>query len=223
MELQHTDLSYETELQKVEELFKSMVEHVSEMIQGALLASGQSDTAIARDVIRSDSGADRLEVALDEACMSILARRQPMGIDLRFVVTVLKSDVDLERMGDLAASIAQRVIKISEVDSFKIPKGVDRMGRVVLSMLQKVSCAFFERDVQQARLVVEMDDEVDALYMSLVEKIAGRLDQEKYDTQGLVHLQIIAKWFERMGDHCTNIAEQIIFMVDGRDVRHLQK
>lgn len=223
MELQHTNQGYEAELRRVEKLFKYMVGHVSDMIQGALLASGEGSVSIAQNVIQSDERVDRLEIDLDELCLSILARRQPMGVDLRLISMVLKSDADLERMGDLAASIAKRLIRISEVESFKIPRGVDRMGRVVLTQLQMVSKAFFERDSKLARAVMDMDDEVDALYISLVEKIAARLDQEKYDTQGLVHLQIIAKWFERMGDHCTNIAEQVIFLVDGRDVRHPKK
>lgn len=223
MERKHTDAEYEKMLQQIRERLLLMAGRVEMIIHGSIQALIERDAESAQATIELDHQINRDEIETDELCLVVLARWQPLATDLRFITLALKMVTDLERIGDLAVNICERVVWLSGVPPLKPYIDIPRMSEIVQGMLHDAVEAFVAGDDARAGEVIGRDDEVDELYrkvfLELVELM--RTDREKV-LPGL-QVQSVAKLLERMADHCTNLAEQVIFLVRGQDVRHAGK
>ena len=217
----HTDREYEAQLTRVRNNLLEMVGHVEAMTAAAMRALGARDADLARATIARDAKVNVLEVETDELCLLILAKWQPMASDLRFVTLSLKMVTDIERIGDLAVNICERAVEMAETAPILGDnEDLTRMAELVQSMVHDAIDAFVDRDGEKARRVIASDDEVDSLYERVFSEILDVMRREQSAIKRGIDLQSVAKWLERMADHSTNLAEQVIFMLEGKDVRH---
>lgn len=216
----HIVRSYSRELDELRRSLVLMAGRVEVMIGQAVRAVVEEDTDLARQVIEDDKAVNRDELDIDARCLQLLARWQPVASDLRFITLTLKMVTDLERIGDLAVSICDRSLDLASHPSAPISPKITRMGRAVRAMVQQAIEAFVQRDPVMARDVLEGDDEVDALYHALFRQQLDLMDADRHLVERGILIQAIAKHLERIGDHCTNLAEQVVYMVNGRDIRH---
>ncbi len=216
----HTDRQYEAELQQVRDLLAAMGGRVERMLHDALQALHDHDRDLARAVLAADREVNELEVEVDEACLRNLALRQPTASDLRFLAAALKIVTDVERMGDLAANVAERVVELCEFPPLKPYIDLPRMGRIGGEMLSEALDAFARGDADLARRVLARDNVVDATYVQILRELLTYMIEDPRNIPRAVGLLNIAKALERFGDHATNVAEQAVFLVEGRDVRH---
>ena len=215
----HTDREFESELTALRERLLLMGGHIEEMIAGAVRAAVTGDVALARATMDKDRAVDQDELDVDERCLRIMARRQPVGPDLRFVAFAFKIVTDLERMGDLATSICRRVIEVEEGGAGPAEE-VARLCESAREMVHLAQDAFANSDAASAKKVLTLDDDVDDLYHELFRAMLAEMAGKSANIGRSVRLQNIAKQLERIGDHATNVAEQVIFLVSGKDVRH---
>jgi phosphate transport system protein len=218
--LKHTDREYESELSKLREQLLLMGAEVEEMIGMSLRALVERDTAKARHVIELDHDVNRLEVEIDELCLRILAKRQPVASDLRFITIALKLVTDLERVGDLGVNISERVIELNLEPPLKPYAGLPLMAEAVQGMVREALDAFVAADAERARGVVDRDRIVDATYGQTFRALLTYMMEDPRNISRAMRLQSIAKYIERIGDHATNLAEMVVFMVKGKDIRH---
>ena len=219
---EHTDKEYEHELRHLREQLLVMGSHVETIIGQSITALVERDCDLAERTIAADKVVDRMEVELDALCMQILARRQPVASDLRFITLVLKVVTDLERIADLGVNVCERVVELSAEAQLKPYVDIPRMGHEVQSMLREVLDAFVAKDAARARTIIERDEVVDALYAQVFRELLTFMMEDAHNVYRATRLQSIAKYLERMADHTTNLAEMVIFMVDGKDIRHLE-
>jgi phosphate transport system protein len=217
----HLDREYEGQLEEVREGLLRMAGVVEQMIVDSVKSALTQDRSLARDTIDRDRIVNRLEVESDEHCLLILARRQPMAGDLRFVTLALKMVTDLERIGDLAVNIAERAVDLADHPQQPWPwDKIESLARMVRAMIRDAIQAFVDKDVPKAEDVIDRDAKVDELYWSIFRSALEVMRKMPDTVHDGVHFQSIAKFLERMGDHSTNLAEQVIFLVKGKDVRH---
>ena len=195
--------------QKVEENFQMAVESLI-----------NRDSQLAEKLVDADIEIDRLEVDLEEECLKILALHQPVAIDLRFVIAVLKINNDLERIGDLAVNVAERTLFLSSRPEVQAHMEFGVMAEKTKSMLRRSLEALVNMDTDQARQVCVDDDEVDAINRDIYEVVQGAIRDDMSQMECLIHYLSVARHLERIADHATNIAEDVIYMVDGEIVRH---
>jgi phosphate transport system protein len=193
---------------------------VETMIATATRAIVERDDALVERVIEQDSGVDRLEVEIDDDCHSVLARNQPTAIDMRFLVAVMKITADLERMADSAVNIAQAAAQLNREPPLLPYIDVPRMSSRVQAMVRASLDAFVSRDAALAASVCKEDDEVDELYRRLFAELVELMRADTTNTPRALHLLLVARNLERIADHATNIAEDVIYYVEGRDIRH---
>lgn len=222
----HTDREYENKLTEVRERLLLMAGRVEEMIRKSIEALLNGDAELARETIEQDEEVNRLEMETDNLCLQILARWQPMASDLRFVTLALKMVTDLERIGDLAVNICERAVDLSRTrQTTALPPGwredVSRMAEIVQVMVRDAIDAFVKRDEAKARAVHARDDAVDELYDRVFESVLAQMMADSAHVHHGIHIQSVAKWLERVGDHATNLAEEVVFMIKGRDIRHV--
>ncbi|MBK7972125.1 MAG: phosphate signaling complex protein PhoU [Deltaproteobacteria bacterium] len=219
----HTDREFEAELQEIRHRLLRMAGRVEEMITDAVRALIERDPELARRTIEADHKVNRAEVDTDDLCLRVLARRQPLGSDLRFITLAFKMVTDLERIGDLTVNLCERAIDLAAEPELRANVDVERMAQLVRSMVRDAIDAFVAGDADKAALVIERDHEVDERYhLAFREVLRVMLADGTTITRG-IHLQSVAKYLERMGDHGTNLAEQVVFMIKGKDIRHLGK
>lgn len=218
----HTNKAYASELRLLRDRILLIAGRVEKMIANSVKALSQNDSMLARETIDYDKSIDRDEIIIDRQCIELLARRQPLGQDLRFIVSVIKMVTYFERLGDLAVKICQRVIKLKRADTKYSVEGIEEMARGVQAMIKETLEAFLLRDYKKACAVIRQDDAIDDIYHSTTKRYIKEMATANHDVESYYHLLSIAKWLERMGDHCTNLAELIIFMIKGEDVRHKQ-
>lgn len=202
-----------------------MAGRVESMIADSVRAFEQGDVALARRTIEADHKINQAEMDLDELCLVVLAKRQPMGPDLRFITLCLKMVTDLERIADLAVNVCERAIQLAELPPVTPSFGVSigEMAALVQSMVKESIDAFIHANTEQAEHVIQRDDEVDEHYHHIFRTVLARMANDASLVQRGIHWQSAAKFMERMGDHGTNLAEQVVFMVRGKDIRHLGK
>jgi phosphate transport system protein len=218
---EHTDREYEHELRQLREQLLVMGSHVESIIGDSIQALLERDSKLAERTIESDKVVDRMEVELDGLCLQILARRQPVASDLRFITLVLKVVTDLERIADLGVNICERVLELNAEPQLKPYVDIPHMGREAQSMLREVLDAFVAKDAERARKVIGRDEVVDALYAQVFRELLTFMMESAHNVYRATRLQSIAKYIERMADHTINLAEMVVFMVEGQDVRHL--
>jgi phosphate transport system protein len=219
-QMEHTSRHYERELQELKERILFLGGTVEEMIASSMKSLLQREPERARQVIASDPKVDAAELEIDHLALNLLALRQPAASDLRFITTALKIVTDLERIGDLAVNIAERSIELNEEPPLKPYIDVPRMAAAVQNMLHQALDAFVNRDPAQARVVLGADDAVDKLNVQLFRELLTYMIEDPRAVSRALRITFIAKYLERIGDHATNIAQMVIFMTEGRDVRH---
>jgi len=220
---EHTNREYEQELRKLREQVLRMGAKVEEIISGSIKALLERDTVLATRMIAFDRKINQMEVDIDELCMLILARRQPVASDLRFITMALKLVTDLERIGDLGVNISERVMELNEEPQLKPYVDLPRMADEVQAMLREALDAFVAGDPDRAQAVIERDQTVDAYYTQVFRELLTYMMEDTHNIYRATRLQSIAKYLERIGDHATNLAEMVVFMVKGKDIRHTGK
>ena len=193
---------------------------VEETVDSAVRALKSLDRNLAQKVIESDNIIDLKEIEVEEECLKILALYQPVAIDLRFVVSALKINNDLERVGDLAVNIAERVRFLCEEDQVEIPFAYDKMVTTTKSMLKKAMESLVKFDLKMANEVCLEDDTVDAINRQMYETVYQRIREQPQHVEALIHYLTISRHLERIADYATNIAEDVIYMIEGTIVRH---
>ena len=216
----HTDRAYEEELGKLREELLLMGAKVESMVAASVRAFTERDYDLARRTIECDHEVNRLEVETDGFCLSILARRQPVASDLRFLTSSLKLVTDLERIGDLAVNICERTIDLAVDPPQRSYPNLARMAETVQNMVHDALDAFVAADPAKAQWVIEQDRVVDSLYSQLFHEVLMLMMDDRSVIHRGMGVQAIAKHLERIGDHATNLAEQVVFMAKGRDIRH---
>jgi phosphate transport system protein len=216
-----TDREYDAELHKLHDQLLIMGARVEEMIASSMRALVERDTELAQRMIDFDHQINRLEVEIDELCLRILARRQPVASDLRLITLALKLVTDLERIGDLCVNICERVIELNMEPPLKPYVDLPKMAQTAQSMIRDALDAFVNADVDRSRDVLDRDRVVDAYYGQIYRELLTYMMEDTRNIYRAIRAQSIAKYLERIGDHATNLAEMVIFMVLGKDVRHL--
>ena len=218
MTAEHTVKSYDEELNRMTNTILEMGGIVESQLSSAIAALMRTDTERAAEIIRNDRRVDALERDIDNLVMRMLALRQPMALDLRVITASLKISSDLERMGDYAANVAKRTLALSQSEPMRPLVGIPHMANRVQAMIKDVLDAYVDRDVERAVAVWRRDEEVDEIYNSLFRELLTYMMEDPRHITPCTHLLFIAKNIERVGDHTTNIAETINFMVEGRAI-----
>lgn len=216
----HTDRQYEEELSQLKEHILKMGSVVEAMIDTSARALVERNTALADEVIRQEPDVNQLELDIDNLCLRLIALRQPAASDLRFIAISLKISTDLERMGDLSVNIAQRSIELSKSPPLKDYVDLPKMARIVQKMVRDALDAFLKRDPERAHTICITDDEVDHMYKQVYKDVIGRMETDSSTVSRGVSLISVTRHLERIADHATNIAESVIYMVKGKDIRH---
>ena len=220
---QHTDREYASELRKVHENLLRMAGQVEQMIADASRSLVEHDQLLASKTIDADHKVNRIEVDTDEACLLILAKRQPMATDLRFITLAMKMLTDLERIGDLAVNISERTLALDCGPTASVSERVTRMSQIVQGMVRDATDAFVARDVSGAEEIFARDEEVDDLYRDVTREIQHGMFKDPQQVEPGIHFSAVVKFLERIGDHANNLAELAIFLVKGKDIRHVGK
>ena len=217
----HTDREYEEKLRELRDGLLLMAGRVESMIGDAIQALCSRDGQLARATISADAAVNRSELEIDDLCMVALARWQPMASDLRFITFAMKMVTDLERIGDLAVNICERALDLAALPELPNPYvDIQQMGALAQGMVRDAIDAFVNSDPAAARAVIDRDDRIDDLYTRVFQDMLDIMGSDPALVHRGLHVQSVAKWLERIGDHATNLAEQVIFMLKGKDVRH---
>lgn len=217
----HTDPHYEEELKDLHLRILEMGGFVEKQIANAVLALVERDDALARLTIGRDHTVNRMDVEIDELCLRLLALHQPAARDLRLITTALKINADLERIGDMAVNICERVLELNHEPQLKPFIDIPRMAEVAQEMLRESLDAFVREDVDLALKVCRDDDIIDGLTHQLVRELLSFMTEDPHTTTRGLRLIFVAKYIERIADHATNISEMVVFMVKGKSIRHL--
>ncbi len=198
-----------------------MAGFAEKMIHNSIAALLHRDSDLARQVIKSDLTCNRLEVEIDELATRIIALRQPAAIDLRFLTTSLKISTDIERIGDEAENIAERTIELNKEPQLKPYIDIPRMAELAQSMLKDSLDAFVNHDTQLALDVCKKDDETDDLYRQILRELLTYMIEDPGCVTRAMKIIFVSKYLERIADHATNIAEMVVYMVEGKNIRHM--
>jgi phosphate transport system protein len=216
----HINSAFDVELRSLEEQILAMGSLVDRHVGEAVAALVERDVDRAGRVIEADRAVNQMELAIDEQCIRVLALQQPEASDLRFIAASLKMVTDLERIGDLAVNMAQRVAALSEEPALRIVEELPAMAAAAQKMLRDVMEAFVRSDPVRAEAVIAADPAIDTWMARIFEEIQVVMTRDPSSVARGLATVIFAKHIERMGDHVTNIAEMIIYLVLGQDVRH---
>lgn len=209
------------ELSHLKEMILKMAALVEAAIRDSVESLVDRDSELAQKVISGDYAINTLDVQIDEECIRLLALKQPMGKDLRFITTAMKITTDLERIADNAVNIAERAIELNEVPQLKPYIDVPRMSRIAQGMIRDTIDAFINEDKKLAKDVIMRDDAVDDLNHRIWEELMGIMSRDPSTILRAVKISYISKYLERIADHITNIAETVIYMIDGKIIRHM--
>lgn len=215
MPTEHIVKSFDQELEKLKRTIVQMGGLAESQLETSIQAIVRRDADLATRVVQSDDRLDQYESQIDVDAVRLLALRQPMASDLREIIAALKIAADLERIGDYAANLAKRAIALSQVPAVRPVSTIPRMGRLVQEIIKDVLDAYTERDVQKALDAWGRDEEVDDLYTSLFRETLTYMMEDPRNITPCTHLLFVAKNIERIGDHATNVAETIHFLVKG--------
>jgi phosphate transport system protein len=215
----HTMKAFDTDLQDLSRMVAEMGGLAEKQIADAVAALAKRDTTLAQRITVADANIDTLQQEIEEKAVLTIARRQPMAVDLREVVGALRVANDLERIGDLAKNIAKRVIALNaEFPPPKLIRGVEHMTDLLLEQLKTVLDAYVRRDVSKALSVWRGDEEIDAVCTSVFRELLTYMMEDPRNITFCIHLMFCAKNIERMGDHATNIAETVHYIIEGRPI-----
>ena len=210
--------AYHKDLHKLKDEILNMGSRVGMMIGEAVLSLKNRDVEMAQKVIDMDTEIDALDHSIEENCMRLLALQQPMARDLRLIISVLKMSIDLERMGDLALEIAVITKMTANVPPVKPLIDIPRMAEICQKMLADTMIAFENKDIELAKAVAKRDDEIDMLFDQIRRELISYMIEDPKKITGAQHLTFVARYLERIGDHITNLCENVVFMVTGERV-----
>ena len=214
---EHTAKAFDADLQELTQKVAEMGGLAEKLIADSVAALTRRDLDLAKRIVAADAAIDALQREIEDKSVLIIARRQPMAVDLRDVVGALRVANDLERVGDLAKNNAKRVTALN--DDFhpqKLIRGVEHMATLVLSQIKRVLDSYAGRDLASAMAVWRGDEEIDAMCTSLFRELLTYMMEDPRNITFCIHLMFCAKNIERMGDHATNIAETVYYMIDGQ-------
>jgi phosphate transport system protein len=220
MERDHYSKKFDAELTDIRTRLLEMGGKVEVMIADAMRSLVERNSDLARSVLAFDHQINHLEVAIDERCLEVLARRQPAGRDLRFITLALKIVTDLERIGDQCCNIGKRAIELNEEPPLKPYIDLPRMAAWTANMVKESLDAFVKGDVELAEQVCRNDQFVDDLNEQIQRELLTFMTEDPRTITRAIKINYISKCLERIADHATNVAEMVIFMVKGKDIRH---
>jgi phosphate transport system protein len=210
----------EREIQRLKKLLLSLSALVDEQLQLSVRAVLERDQDLANEVRERDEEVDRLEVEVEEECLKVLALHQPVAIDLRFIIAVLKINNDLERIGDLAVNVSRKTRAFAGLPLVDLPFELQEMSRKVQGMLRDCLDAMINLDTALANDVCTRDDEINDMKRTVRREVERVVCEHPDEARSLLRLNAVARNLERVGDLATNIAEDIIYMIEGKIVRH---
>jgi phosphate transport system protein len=193
---------------------------VEQAIQRSTAAYSDRDTELCDLVLLSEPAINRMEREIDQLALDLLAMEQPMAVDLRFIMAVIRINADLERVGDQAVNIAQRVKELGTMQASDLPVDIPKLAQLSSAMVRKALQSFIEADAEMARSVLLLDDQVDDMNRSAYHLLGRYIQEHPECTAQALNALVISRNLERVGDHATNVAEDVIFWVRGDDVRH---
>ena len=216
---EHTAKAFDVDLQELTRMVAEMGGLAEKQIADAVDALARRDADRAQRTVASDPSIDALQAEIEERAVLTIARRQPMAVDLREIVGALRVSNDLERIGDLAKNIGKRVLALDgEFHPPKLIRGVEHMGALVLTQLKEVLDSYAGHDLKKAMVVWNGDEEIDAMCTSLFRELLTYMMEDPRNITFCIHLMFCAKNIERMGDHATNIAETVYYMIEGHAI-----
>jgi phosphate transport system protein len=208
------------DLNSIRKELLSLAIDVEEAIHNAIRSLQDRDARLAQRVIEGDSTIDQYENHLEEECLKVLALHQPVAIDLRRVASAIKINMELERMADLAEEIAERAIRLTELPQVPIPMRLQAMTDVVVTMVRQSLAAFFALEVKAARRVIGLDDDVDRFNNEIIGELIVMMRATGEMVEPALSLFSAVRHLERIADHATNIAEDVVYLVEGEIIRH---
>jgi len=214
---------FHNRLDELRERLLVMAGTVEQSIQRATEAYATRDIGLCEMVLLSEPSINRMEREIDELALELLATEQPTAVDLRFIISIIRINADLERVGDQAVNIANRVRDLDAIAKIDIPVDIPKLASLAAGMIRAALRAFIERDAELARSVLLMDDQVDEIDRGAFQLLGDLVSENRDSARQALNALIICRNLERVGDHATNIAEDVIFWVSGADVRHYSK
>lgn len=211
---------FEEELEELKNKLLEMSGLVESAVYRSVLALRENNSEQAQEVIKNERRINQMEIEIDDAATSLLALQQPMATDLRFLTAAIKINNDLERMGDLAVNIVERALSLMRRSPVQPMIDIPHMAKLTESMVRKSLDAFVRKDAEMARGVLTSDDAVDDLRDTIYQELIRTMQNDPQATPQCVDLMFVARNLERIADHATNIAEDVLFLVEGVDVRH---
>jgi phosphate transport system protein len=211
---------FDQELEELKSQLLLMGGRSEAIIQKAVEALRRRDVVLAREVLDDDKAIDRLEIAIDERCVGMLALHQPMAGDLRFITSALKISNDLERVGDHGVNIAGSALRLAEVPTLKPLVDIPRMAQMAAGMLRDALDAFVRRDAATARRLCRRDDEVDDINRQLFRELVSFMIEDPTTITRAMELILVARNLERVADLATNVAEEVVFIAEARIIKH---
>ena len=208
------------EVEKLKKMLLALSAIVEESVHRAVVSIERRDEKLARKVIDTDIEIDHIEVDVEEECLKILALHQPVAIDLRFVISLLKINSDLERIGDHAVNIAEHAVFLASQPRVDIPFDMTAMAEKSKAMLKMSLDSLVNLDSALDRKVILADDEVDAMNREMYSRVEEAIRRSPEKIEILIHFLNVSRHLERLADHATNIAEDVIYMIDGEIIRH---
>ena len=210
----------EIDIENIKMKIFHMADLSMEAVSSAILALKNADLKFAKKIMQNDSLIDQLEIDIDNECIKVLATRQPAATDLRFILAILKVNTDLERIADLAVNISHGVLQNNAQPLMKPLVDIPRMSEIAIEMIKEGFVSITEKNVEKAKDVITMDDEIDKLNMQVNREVFTYMSESSKNISQGFCLISIAKALERIGDHAQNIAERAIYYIQGDDIRH---
>jgi phosphate transport system protein len=211
---------WERDLDHLQRHLMALAASVEEAIFKGTRALQERDAALAREVIAGDSAIDQEDNYIENECLKMLALHQPVAIDLRRIVAALKINTDLERMADLAVNIAERALDLADLPRLAVPRNLQAMTDRTTSMVRQSLDAFVLHSTFQARQVIRLDEEVDRYNREIIAELIGHMQRSPEQVPALLSFFSAVRQLERIADHATNIAEDVVYLIEGEIIRH---
>jgi phosphate transport system protein len=216
----HHQILFDQEIEELKGRIVNMGELVGRLIARSVAALAQRDKALAKQVIKDDVEVDRLELEIDDRCINLIAVRQPMAIDLRTITTGMRIATDLERIGDLAEDIAERALELAELGLIKPLVDIPEMAQLAQEALTEALAAFRNGDVLQVKSIWDKEKRIDSLRDHVQDELMATMEKDSSTVRKEIPLLLVARHLERISDHATNIAEDVIYMIQAKVVKH---
>jgi phosphate transport system protein len=211
---------FDDDIQDLTEMLLRLGATVEDSIGQSIRALLERDSALAEKVIAADDRIDGMELEIDEATVELIAKMQPAAVDLRFVAAVMKVTPDLERIGDLAVDVCERTLELNREPLLKPLADLPRLATIAQEMVRQALDSFVHRDSDLARAVIARDDEADALTDAIFRELLGYMTSDPASVSRAIRLTFIGKYFERIADSATNICEMVVYLVEGKVIKH---